>query len=345
MLASNTRAQSQSGGESARIRAVVERIIAEQTKASAEKDPAVVIRSLRSLVGDDDSDNDSITTTSTAQSRGRRETALAYTHDVGIMCDDGYNEDGDAVFSIATYVNTISPQACGVVRWTQRRNGILRLTQDEPYIKAVIGYYATAQDFGGNERVPYFSIISATVRRIIVWAESEGNLPDADSSMTRRMLCMIRLGGLDRRKLDLIMAGTLDAEGQAVQNITSLEVRRPNDLKAPPIVVRKFAEELRSMQSAGGAAIRSSGRSRSGCGSLPGVMFTPELFKTITAPKIAGLLPSQAQRTHARMAWGALRQMANDDWGDYQVVIQAFVQEYTPKLEACRMNSTPELLS
>jgi hypothetical protein len=264
-------------------------------------------------------------------------------HDVGVMGDDGYGDDGNTVFDVSTYVNTISPQACGIIRWTQRRNGILRLTPDEPYVKAVIGYYATAKAFGGSDRVPYFSIVSAAVKRVVAWNQAEG-----DNGESTRLMCMIRMRGLMQTRIDVIVACVLDEAATAVAYLTSIEVAEVSgeydtgESKA----VRKFSDDSMADRAVAGAPMRSSGRSRSGSGTLPGIMFTPELFRTIKIPKMpGGLFCTRNNRRCTTMIWNALRQLAEDDWSDYQMVLRAFTTEYRPKLEACMVRSTPALVS
>ena len=211
---------------------------------------------------------------------------------------------GSLRFTIALYVDEIAPTTPAAVVWEFKKGAHVKLSAREPLFKATRGFYGVLNSACTVARRPYYAINVAQFKglaRILDGAQQ----PVPTVQLAFRMF--YDDGGVVRSRFDLTIVVTVDAW----HNVTALGVMKLR-LKGSQAVIgeRNLAE--------GGT------RSRS----LPTLMFTPQIFQSITRPEM-GWLVWPSHRKMCGQTWARLSELVATDWERYTIAKSRFQSEYS----------------
>lgn len=203
---------------------------------------------------------------------------------------------------LSTFVHAIDCDASGIISWKERQNAIIRLTPSDPYFRATTGFYTDTDILHRGLKTPLLPVVSVRFCRLV---EAPGG---------GALSILLRVVGLQKLKLDLVLVCRADAISKSVVMILAFEIREPgNDT---PLVQRRLhaaptnAKKRRALK-------------------MPDLMFTPSVFRTVSHPTFPkwGTYASTKQRVI--QAWRHFGRVSDRDWASYNQLLDIFNDEYS----------------
>ena len=205
-----------------------------------------------------------------------------------------------ASYRVNFYVDEVAPTTPAAIVWTFSKNTRVQLSAREPLFVAAKGFYGTANNACTVQTRPYYAINVVRFRCAVPVANSA--TPTVD--------LIFRLhyndNGSIRSRFELSTVVRVD-EWSNVTEIVSVTLR----LQASHVVIgTRRMDEPRT-------------RTRS----LPELMFTPQIFQSISRPE-AGMMTWGSSRKMFGQAWARLSEISASDWDRYTLLKAKFHREY-----------------
>ena len=204
-------------------------------------------------------------------------------------------------FVISLYVDDIAPTTPAAIVWTFRKGAHVRLSAREPLFLAKRGFYGVVNTACTALNRPYYAlnvVRFASFRRI-----------RRVNSPTVQLLFRVHYDdcAVVRSRFDL----SVIAEHDGYENVTALGMMRLS---------------LKDSQAAIGERDLSEQGTRSR--NLPTLMFTPQIFRSITRPDMAWYNGRSARKLCTQV-WSRLGELSASDWDRYTIAKGRFNSEYT----------------
>jgi len=213
---------------------------------------------------------------------------------------DSITSTGTVSYRVNFYVDEVAATTPAAIVWSFAKNTRVQLSAREPLFVADKGFYGTPNNACTVHTRPYYAINVVRFRCAIPVAGAD--LPTVD--------LVFRLhyddNGSIRSRFELSIVVNID-EWSNVTRLVSVTLR----LQASHVVIgTRRMDEPRT-------------RTRS----LPELMFTPQIFQSISRPE-AGLMTWTSSRKMFGQTWARLSEISAGDWERYTLLKAKFHREY-----------------
>ena len=213
---------------------------------------------------------------------------------------DSITSTASTSYRINFYVDEVAGTTPAAIVWTFAKNTRVQLTAREPSFVATRGFYGTANNACTVHTRPYYAINVVRFRCAVPVANAD--TPTVD--------LLFRLhyddNGSIRSRFELSAVVHID-EWSNVTEIVSVTLR----LQASHVVI--------------GTRLMTESRSRTR--SLPELMFTPQIFQSISRPD-AGMMTWSSSKKMFGQTWARLSEISAADWERYTLLKAKFHREY-----------------